>query len=78
MIGLDTNILVRYIVEDDPQQAALANELIDKQCTTKNPAFINLIVLSELVWVLTRAYSCNRSQISEILQNILLTENFCY
>lgn len=76
MIGLDTNILVRYIVEDDPVQTLLANELIENKCTSKNTAFINLIVLCELVWVLARAYKCNRKQIKDVLQNLLITENF--
>jgi predicted nucleic-acid-binding protein len=43
MIGLDTNILVRYLAQDDPEQSALAEELIESSCTERNPAFINLI-----------------------------------
>ena len=76
MIGIDTNVLVRYIVEDDAEQAALATELIEKKCSSKNPAFISLMVLCELVWVLTRAYQCDRNQLVEVLQNLLLTQNF--
>lgn len=76
MIGLDTNVLVRYIVEDDPQQAALATQLIDERTHAQKPAFISLMVLCELVWVLSRAYACNRNQLKDILQNLLLTENF--
>lgn len=76
MIGLDTNVLVRYIVEDDPKQAVLATKLIDESSSAQKPAFINLMVLCELVWVLTRAYGCDRIQMKEVLQNILLTENF--
>lgn len=76
MIGLDTNVLVRYIVEDDVEQANLATELIDKHSSAKNPVFINHIVLCELVWVLDRKYNCDRPQIINVLKNILLTENF--
>ena len=76
MIGLDTNVLVRYIVEDDPKQAELATKLIDERSNAQKPAFISLMVLCELVWVLTRAYSCDRIQVKEVLQNLLLTENF--
>ena len=76
MIGLDTNVLVRYIVEDDPEQTAIANNLIENTCDSNNTAFISLVVLCELVWVLSRAYKCNREQIKEVLHNLLLTETF--
>ena len=76
MIGIDTNVLVRYIVEDDLKQASLATSLIDDNISANKPAFISLMVLCELVWVLTRAYACDRKQIKEVLQNVLLTENF--
>ena len=76
MIGIDTNVLVRYIAEDDPEQTALANKLIDQNSSKEKPVFITLLVICELVWVLSRAYKCNREQITEVLQNLLLTENF--
>ncbi len=76
MIGIDTNVLVRYIVEDDAEQTALATELLEQKCTANNPAFISLMVVCELVWVLNRAYKAQRNEIAEVLQNILLTENF--
>ena len=41
MIGLDTNVLIRYIVQDDEQQAPLATDVIENQCSIENPAFIN-------------------------------------
>jgi predicted nucleic-acid-binding protein len=76
MIGLDTNVLVRYIVEDDPSQAELARKVIEEQCSADDPACINLMVLCELVWVLERLYRCSRAQINEVLHNLLLTECF--
>ncbi len=60
MTGIDTNVLVRYIVQDDPAQSALATTFIEKNCTAKKPGFINLIVLCELTWVLKRAYRAER------------------
>ena len=77
MIGLDTNVLVRYIVEDDPKQAKLSGIVIEDRCTAKDPAFVNLMVVCELVWVLQRAYNCTRDQIGEVLMNLLLTETIC-
>ena len=76
MIGIDTNVLIRYIVEDDAEQAKLATELIEKKCSSKNPAFISLMVLCELIWVLSYSYKCQKEEIKEVLQNLLLTENF--
>lgn len=56
MIGLDTNVLVRYIVQDDPEQSAPATNLIEGQCMDQVPGFVNSIVLCELVWVLSGRY----------------------
>ena len=74
MIGLDTNVLVRYIVEDDLAQAELSRIVIEDRCSDEDPGFVSLIVLCELVWVLQRAYNCSRSQVGEVLMNLLLTE----
>lgn len=74
MIGLDTNVLVRYIVEDDPVQEKLARNVLEKRCTSATPGFVSLVVICELVWVLQRAYTCSREQIAEVLLNLLLTE----
>jgi predicted nucleic-acid-binding protein len=57
VIGLDTNILVRYIVRDDEAQTELATHLIETKCTREQPGFIALLVLIELVWVLSRPLS---------------------
>lgn len=71
MIGLDTNVLVRYIVRDDPKQATVATELIEKRCTPEAPGWINLIVVCELTWVLQRAYGRPREDIAGVLETIL-------
>ena len=71
MIGLDTNVLVRYLTQDEPTQAAIANDLIENRLSADAPGFISAIVLVELVWVLEGAYSCDRAAISAILSRIL-------
>ena len=71
MIGLDTNVLVRYIARDDPKQTAAATQLIEKRCTPENPGWINLIVICELTWVLQRVYNRPRERIAGILETIL-------
>ena len=76
MIGLDTNVLVRYLAQDDPQQSALAVKLIEGSCSEKKPAFINHVVLCETAWVLERCYDVNKDMFAVILEKILKTEQF--
>jgi predicted nucleic-acid-binding protein len=56
MIGLDTNILVRYLVPDDPDQHERAVRFLARRLSPETPGFINRIVLCELVWVLKAVY----------------------
>ncbi|MGZ8161137.1 MAG: PIN domain-containing protein [Methylobacter sp.] len=77
MIGLDTNVLIRYIVQDDELQARLASDLIENQCSTENPAFINEITLCEIVWVLKRAYCYDKAVILTILKQLLSISEVC-
>jgi len=56
MVGIDTNVLVRYITQDDLDQSSIASEFIEKNCTSDTPGIINQVVLCELVWVLKSAY----------------------
>ncbi len=76
MIGLDTNILVRYVTQDDPQQCAKVNALFENQLSQENNAVISKIVLSELTWVLSHAYGYSREQIAFVIQQILITREF--
>lgn len=71
MIGLDTNILVRYIVQDDAAQAAAATALIEGECNAENPAWVDCVVLCELVWVLESAYDYTRATVAEVLRTML-------
>lgn len=73
MVGLDTNILVRYITQDDPAQASKATRLIETSCTAGNPGRLAHIVLCELVWVLRRAYGYSKPQVVAVLDQILVT-----
>ncbi len=76
MIGIDTNVLVRYLSQDDPEQTMIATKLIENKCSDNNPAFINHIVLCETMWVLERLYNVKKPLMSEILEKILNTEQF--
>lgn len=76
MIGLDTNILVRYLTQDDPEQSSLANAEIEKALSAGEMFFIADIVMCELVWVLESAYGYDRREIVPVLENILRTKQF--
>ena len=76
MIGLDTNILVRYLTQDDPDQSRKATREIEKARTPGQTFFIADIVLFELVWVLETAYEYERREIILVLYNILRTRQF--
>lgn len=76
MIGIDTNVLVRYIIQDDEQQAKKANQFIETQLTKESPGIISKIVLCELTWVLSTAYAYPKIQIVEVIQQILITQEF--
>jgi predicted nucleic-acid-binding protein len=73
VIGLDTNVLLRHLTQDDPEQARLASDLIAEACTLDEPGYINRIVICEIVWVLERAYRYQRSAIVGCIETILRT-----
>jgi predicted nucleic-acid-binding protein len=59
MIGLDTNVLVRYLAQDDPIQSPRATELFERKLTEARPGFVSLITLAETIWVLSRTYKAD-------------------
>jgi predicted nucleic-acid-binding protein len=73
MIGLDTNILVRYLTLDDARQAALAAGVLDS-LSADSPAFVSLIVMVELVWVLESSYDFGKDRIVEIVDGLLRSQ----
>jgi predicted nucleic-acid-binding protein len=71
MIGLDTNILVRYLAQDDPVQSPKATELIERQLTEENPGFVSVVAMVETVWVLDRAYGLAYHAIAAAIERAL-------
>lgn len=71
MIGLDTNILVRYLVQDDAVQSRKANELIEHQLTEENPGFISVAAMLETVWVLDSGYGLADKEVAGAIERIL-------
>jgi predicted nucleic-acid-binding protein len=74
--GLDTNVLPRLLLRDDPTQAVAADAFVEAACTAETPRLINRIVLVETAWVLDSGYGHARPQTATILENILRTEVF--
>lgn len=72
MIGLDTNVLVRYVTQDDPVQSPKASELIES-LTAFSPGFVSLVSVVELVWVLQSCYPSAKNDIVTVLETLLST-----
>ncbi len=70
MIGLDTNVVVRYLVQDEPGQSATASTVIDA-LTEKDPGFLSLVTVVELYWVLRRAYKISTARCAELVEGLL-------
>jgi len=74
MIGIDTNILIRYLTQDDPAQSAKASEILERRLTVTNPGFISVVVMVETVWVLDRAYGLTSQKIAAVIERLLQVE----
>src|ERR1700751_4700903 len=73
MIRLDTNILVRYLAQDDPVQSAKATEIIEQRLTEENLGFVSVVAMVETVWVLDRAYNLSTQEIAAAVERVLQT-----
>ena len=73
MTGLDTNVLVRYVMQDDPAQSPRASTLM-KSLTVDEPGYLALVTVVEFVWVLGGSYGLGRAEIAEALEAVLRTK----
>jgi predicted nucleic-acid-binding protein len=71
VIGLDTNILVRYLVQDDPVQSPIATNLIERRLSEDDPGFVTIVAVVETVWVLERTYNFSDADIAAAIERIL-------
>ena len=76
MIGLDTNVLVRYLTQDDAKQAALATRLIEEKLTVAEQGFISLVVVAELCWVLGSLFDATTDELVATMEDLLNTPRF--
>jgi predicted nucleic-acid-binding protein len=73
MIGLDTNVLVRYIMQDDLKQSPLATRLIESR-SVESRGFVPLVSVVELFWVMSSAYELDRGQLIAAVEGLLRTK----
>jgi predicted nucleic-acid-binding protein len=71
MIGLDTNVLVRYLAQDDEAESALATALIETHLSHEQPGYVSAAVLAELHWILARLYGVDRPHFADIARGLL-------
>jgi len=71
MIGLDTNVVVRYLAQDDPLQSAKATQIFERRLTEQEPGFISLVTVVETVWVLDTVYGLSAREIAQAVERML-------
>jgi predicted nucleic-acid-binding protein len=73
MIGIDTNVVVRYLTKDDPIQTTLAVKTI-RSLTADEPGFISLVTIAELTWVLETCYRFDKVELVEVLDTLVASQ----
>jgi len=71
VIGLDSNVIVRYLAQDDARQSAVATRLIEGSLSTEVRGFISIVTLAEVVWVMASNYRATRATIADIVEGLL-------
>ena len=71
MIGLDTNVILRCFVDDDPNQARQARRFVAERCSRENPGFVDRVALCEMVWVLLRGHRFDRKKAADVVSRLL-------
>jgi predicted nucleic-acid-binding protein len=71
MIGLDTNVVVRYLAQDDPVQSPKATQIFERRLTEQDHGFISLVTMVETVWVLDTVYGLPAQEIAQAVERML-------
>jgi predicted nucleic-acid-binding protein len=71
MIGLDANVIVRFIAQDDVAHSSEATELIERRLTPENPGYISIVAMMETVWVLHRIYRLSDASVAATIERVL-------
>ncbi len=75
MIGLDTNVLARYFLNDDPQWSPQVAAFFETRLSSQRPGYVNPITLVELVWILRRKPGYDRSKLSALIEGLLSSDS---
>jgi predicted nucleic-acid-binding protein len=75
MVGLDTNVVLRYLLQDDPKQTPLANHIVDQVLSDRNPGLISLVTVLEIVWVLRGLLKQTPTEIAAHLERLLAADS---
>jgi predicted nucleic acid-binding protein len=70
MIGLDTNVVVRYLTQDDPVQSSKATELIERGLTEEDPGFVSVVAMAKTAWVLERIYGLTAEEMATAIERV--------
>jgi predicted nucleic-acid-binding protein len=74
MIGLDTNVIVRYIMQDDLVQSRKATRLVEEKLSSETPGYITLVTLAEVIWVLKSVYEIASKDLINLVGMLLATK----
>lgn len=78
MIAIDTNVLVRFLVQDDPVQGALARRLLEDEATPETPGYVTVVAVLELDWVLRRSYGFSARAVTEVIGQLVTAPNLVF
>jgi predicted nucleic-acid-binding protein len=78
VIALDTNVLVRFLVEDDPEQSRQAKAMLRRAIAGNSPCFVSEVVVCEVVWVLGTSYQVGREEIARVLRQLLRARHLTF
>jgi predicted nucleic-acid-binding protein len=73
--GIDSSVLLRYILEDDPLCSKVATHFIDEHCTAKDPAYVNVVVLVEVIWSLRRQRGYRKETVVAVIRDMLESQS---
>jgi predicted nucleic-acid-binding protein len=76
VIGLDSNLLVRYLTQDDPAQSKKATQVVEAALQSGEALYLNHVVLCETYWVLARAYDYERGELVAAIEAMLSAAQF--
>ena len=74
MIGLDTNILIRFLTQDDVRQSPIANRILEERITKDDPGFVSVVTMVEIAWVLESQFELSRAEVAALIDGLLRIE----